>query len=1175
MVLSAQRTLFGRTRVPAGGYGILCGHHIPTDRAVAGVNSPKAPGHFSPHGNVELILESNPAGTHYHGRAERIVTSPSKRHEKIVPFQRNLRPAPVPPYNPRRSEDKRFPKDAIKESEQRIVACKAGRGLPSSKSAPVLLSRRSALPPVLPPPGSPEGRPKPRNLAEELMAADDTDSHAAASPNGGGHIGAAASSDDEQAPPPITRPPAARHKLKPRSKSAGCLGRRGMSRHEEALGAAERHVSFALEAPPTLGARSAAEFAGVQREANATLEQMLEERTRCRDAVLSLRHAEGGLGRLLADRGAQAAATGVGGRAPLAPLGHTPNAPQPQSRLTSRERTPSKHLSKPHEASAIAMAKPSHTSLTTPSTSTESKGRTRVGVSSSSSSRASSEPYSREASTPSVNSTPSAPSALSAALDATPAFRAAFAHSAVIITPSITTASSAIPSSAIPFSATPSSASTCDSSSTCLARRVVPFAHSCNDSPEGQLPPSRSAPLLRAPWLSSSEYGSADSAVSAPATRYQQRLALADDGEPVEAMWHARARARCGRRAAASDVYASSPLQDSLPLHDSSPLRDSLPLQDSLPSDARCVDGSPACAESTPAVVRRADRRLHADGETTSPTAESPYTAAPILATPAASSVAPLATPTASSAALPRSASAGRPRVRGDEQMEVAVKPRRAISAGRGGLAALARTIAADKTPPARPAASASVPPLTPTPPATDESLMMSNGRPVTPGRLRASRSEEALAVATPSVVTSDASSLLDIRRGGGGRTASRYVALLAEQEERQLERQQQQQEERQQQRQLQRQLAPPPEASGWRASEHTRRRRGASAQGGASGRGSVSRGARGVTPSANAHGSRRSSSSWTPPAAPSLWQQAAAAIGASDGGRLRLWQAMQDKGRARKAGEGARWVREAPEESATVCNALFDEVRVQLARQPPPRIDHDLVTKLFAATSHLMVTQEGGRELLLPLLHVACEHASLSLDQIRNLHTEYCYAADPSGARRRWGALSLAARGSLSLARSARELASASDAAPASLAAVAKVAAGSKADAKALPRGRSIHQAAERIAQPPPAESPAASRPVVAPDRTTPSVDLGTVAASIGFATKMLKGQRPTVINPGLVVAARRGEVAFHTPATEVLRVKHDSSKDQAAKRMRPWSAAQLMPSKAIDFDDSAYGVD
>ena len=84
MVLTAQRSLFGRTRVPPVG-SILCGHHIPTERSKAGVLSPGPPSPFSPHGNVELILEANPAGTHYHGHARRIESSPSKRDKKPEP----------------------------------------------------------------------------------------------------------------------------------------------------------------------------------------------------------------------------------------------------------------------------------------------------------------------------------------------------------------------------------------------------------------------------------------------------------------------------------------------------------------------------------------------------------------------------------------------------------------------------------------------------------------------------------------------------------------------------------------------------------------------------------------------------------------------------------------------------------------------------------------------------------------------------------------------------------------------------------------------------------------------------------------------------------------------------------------------------------------------------------
>ena len=61
------------------------------------------------------------------------------------------------------------------------------------------------------------------------------------------------------------------------------------------------------------------------------------------------------------------------------------------------------------------------------------------------------------------------------------------------------------------------------------------------------------------------------------------------------------------------------------------------------------------------------------------------------------------------------------------------------------------------------------------------------------------------------------------------------------------------------------------------------------------------------------------------------------------------------------------------------------------------------------------------------------------------------------------------------------------------------------------------------------------------------------------------------------MVVAARRGQEAFHksyrTPNTEVQRARNA----MPAARARPWSAAYAHggTTKAIDFESEAYGVD
>ena len=117
-----------------------------------------------------------------------------------------------------------------------------------------------------------------------------------------------------------------------------------------------------------------------------------------------------------------------------------------------------------------------------------------------------------------------------------------------------------------------------------------------------------------------------------------------------------------------------------------------------------------------------------------------------------------------------------------------------------------------------------------------------------------------------------------------------------------------------------------------------------------------------------------------------SLWHDAVAAISANDGGRLQLWQALQHKASHREESEGARWLREAPEQATEVCEVLFDELREAFNASPPPAVAYGLIKKLFAACSSHMINREGGRELLLPLLHVAAEHAGVSKEDTRSL---------------------------------------------------------------------------------------------------------------------------------------------------------------------------------------------
>ena len=122
------------------------------------------------------------------------------------------------------------------------------------------------------------------------------------------------------------------------------------------------------------------------------------------------------------------------------------------------------------------------------------------------------------------------------------------------------------------------------------------------------------------------------------------------------------------------------------------------------------------------------------------------------------------------------------------------------------------------------------------------------------------------------------------------------------------------------------------------------------------------------------------------------FWRQASCAIGGTDGGALQLWQALSAKAQHRDESEGARWLREDPDEAAEVVASLFDELRSALAEEPTPPVALPLVERLFERTSSVMISREGGRELLLPLLRIAAEHAAMLAEDLRRLTLEFAF---------------------------------------------------------------------------------------------------------------------------------------------------------------------------------------
>ena len=326
---------------------------------------------------------------------------------------------------------------------------------------------------------------------------------------------------------------------------------------------------------------------------------------------------------------------------------------------------------------------------------------------------------------------------------------------------------------------------------------------------------------------------------------------------------------------------------------------------------------------------------------------------------------------------------------------------RRLSRVGSAGLAALARQIAADvqhaapATPHAPPPAIVEVSPVDRATPAVASTVAdgavggdacLSNGRRVTPGRLRAARGH---AASDHGVVTASKPPRLPPRvaRSAAGSVCS----------------------------------APPTIRASAAATTTSRADDGrvpmkalsrASSAGSVRSAVSASSAASDATTTASG-GKRRApvgAATASTPHAPSMWHAAVARVEASDGGRLRLWRALREKARSRSGSEGARWVREAPVEAEDVCSVLFDELGRACDEAPPPPIARPLVERLFEACSSTMINREGGRELLLPLLKVAATHAGLPRDELRALVNLHAFP-DGNGAKRRWGGLSLATR--------------------------------------------------------------------------------------------------------------------------------------------------------------------
>ena len=313
------------------------------------------------------------------------------------------------------------------------------------------------------------------------------------------------------------------------------------------------------------------------------------------------------------------------------------------------------------------------------------------------------------------------------------------------------------------------------------------------------------------------------------------------------------------------------------------------------------------------------------------------------------------------------------------------------------------------------------------------------------------------------------------------------------------------------------------------------------------------------------------------PPAArparpPTFWREASRLIGGADGGALRLWQALHAKTERREAkGEGARWLREAPDEAAEVVEQLFDALRQALAAsEPPPPVAPPLVEELFRSLSPTMISREGGRELLLPLLRIAAEHAGVESEELRRMTVEHAFPAVAEAAEA-GGLLASPALASPALASPALaspptpatdegvptrpeaaptrpEAAPTRPAAPPSSVAVApskglaaiarRVAAAEEAAAAALAAAKAEATAAAKATAkaeaPAPAHTPAAEAASSGGAVGTPTSleQPRSRGARLGAALEFARGTAEHAaghISSSLVVAARRGEESFH----------------------------------------------
>ena len=118
----------------------------------------------------------------------------------------------------------------------------------------------------------------------------------------------------------------------------------------------------------------------------------------------------------------------------------------------------------------------------------------------------------------------------------------------------------------------------------------------------------------------------------------------------------------------------------------------------------------------------------------------------------------------------------------------------------------------------------------------------------------------------------------------------------------------------------------------------------------------------------------------------PTLWHMAAESISESDGGSLRLWQALKERAATQKLPVGVE-----SGEAIELLDEVFDKLRV-LLEEAQLTVGAELVEEMFRQSSSHCIRREGGREILMPMLKCAAEFANIPSEEVRRMTVQYCY---------------------------------------------------------------------------------------------------------------------------------------------------------------------------------------